>query len=120
MYLLLGAWGIGPDVQCGSAGLECGIGLGAACCGGWDDTQHFLLNHTYREKRRTDTTINTFTVLKMRHCDQVGLNHNLRKVERRRNTLSDDTKWHGGKMWVKVIEQNAARKREIKYCRCEV
>lgn len=51
MYLLLGAWGVGPDVERGSAGLECGVGLGTASCTGGDDTQHFLLNHTCREKR---------------------------------------------------------------------
>lgn len=59
MYLLLGAWGIGPDVERGSARLECGVGLGTACCAGWDDTQHFLLNHTCREKeKQKDTRVN--------------------------------------------------------------
>lgn len=61
MYLLLRAWGIGPDVKCGGAGLECGIGLGAARCARWDDTQHFLLNHTCREQRSMDNTVNKFT-----------------------------------------------------------
>lgn len=51
MYLLLGARGIVPDVECGGAGLECGVGLGTACCAGGDDPQHFLLNHTCRENR---------------------------------------------------------------------
>lgn len=32
MYLLLAPWGVGPDVECGGAGLECGVGLGAARC----------------------------------------------------------------------------------------
>lgn len=54
MYLLLGAWGVGPDVERGSAGLECGVGLGTACCAGRDDTQHFLLDHTCKEKQSTN------------------------------------------------------------------
>lgn len=52
MYLLLGAWGVGPDVERGSAGLECVIGLCTACCTGWNDPQYFLLNHTCRDKRK--------------------------------------------------------------------
>lgn len=31
MYLLLRAGSIGPDVECGGAGLECGVGLGTTC-----------------------------------------------------------------------------------------
>lgn len=50
-YLLLGAWGVGPDVERVSTRLECGVGLGSTCCAGWDDAQHFLLNNTCREER---------------------------------------------------------------------
>lgn len=52
---MLGARGIGPDVERGSAGLECGVGLGTSCRAGWDDSQHFLLNHTCREERSGET-----------------------------------------------------------------
>lgn len=55
LYLLLGARGIGPDVERGSAGLECGVGLSTSCRAGWDDSQHFLLNHTCREERSGET-----------------------------------------------------------------
>ena len=51
MYLLLGARSVGPDVECVSTWLECGVGLSTARRAGWDDTQHFLLNNACREQR---------------------------------------------------------------------
>lgn len=53
LYLLLGARSAGPDAERTGAGLERGVGLGAACRAGRDDTQHLLLNHTCREQRKT-------------------------------------------------------------------